>query len=220
MDNLTWHKIKTSTPFMFTFLSLTGFLTYGLFSRNHSNLTVWVLASLAYGAATTVTIKKYVRKNSSSLGLSRDDQLRELAQAVKRKEIPTNKEVRDALPAYLDRQRDFIERQRKFMPLNYVIFGFFFLGSLGSYNVADSVIFGLIILVTIYWDYSYKKRQKNIAALQEELKKRHIKMSGEAKQNNEAWKQAADRKSKFQWNATIFMFVVLAILIVWAAYKK
>ena len=165
-----WRKILSSTPALVVFQSLVALLIVLLVIKpHHANWTNVAILCVFYGTVATFAVKAYTRKYTQSLGLTSQQQLGELAAAVKAAEVPKDPEIKRALPAYLENRLNSIEKQQKRQPFTAIGLGLFFLLCALERYIAGALLFGFMSAVSVYGYFELKKAESNITALQAKL---------------------------------------------------
>lgn len=216
-----WRKFFYAAPVMIVTQSLVALLIILFIYRpHHINWVNTAVLSLFYGVMITISAKVYNEKYLQSLGLSHVGQLWALPGIVKRVEIPKDKELKIALPAYLERRIKLLDKQKNYLPYNTIVFGFMFLISISIHMWLYLVIFGFFLGLGFYLGYSYKKTRDKITDLQIKLGIQPSLSDDEIEKDDNGWKQNTTRVKSSGIILGIVILISVIFIIVSSAHTK
>jgi len=206
-----WQKIISYTPVAILIQSLSAlFIAFFFFRPHRSDWTKAVIFCLFYGVISTVAIKAYVEKYIKSLGLSTKEQSLTLAAAFKKGEIPENPKLKAAMPTFLEKRLQYVERQRKWQPFTFFILSFFFLGSMLGRYWPGALLFGFMTGVSVYGYISLNRTEEKVSMLQVKLGVRKEPIVSEAKKKLRQERLVSRLKSA-AWLVGIVLALVLVL---------
>ncbi|HEU4966165.1 MAG TPA: hypothetical protein VFT53_01625 [Candidatus Saccharimonadales bacterium] len=213
-------RILTAIPTRVAVQSVVALIIIRLiYQPRYFNWLYVLFISIAYGTVSTLVIQLYLDKYAKSLGLSSPWQLRNLADAVKRAEVPTDPTTRNALPAYLERRMRAVEQQRKSSTFAYVLFGFMFVVAIALHNVFEMAVFGLVVVLSVYANSYRKKAASNIKLLQDRLREQNVEISDKVKKESIQWSRGMSRVRRSAWLIGAIL-LLLALGVVFSARER
>jgi uncharacterized membrane protein len=166
-------RIFTSTPFYFIVYAV-PFGVFEGFSNHQSHggfsLSGAIVSGAIFGTGMSFATKRRLKKSAQAAGLSDPKKQHMLYTAIRTAELPNDTEVRQALPAYIDKRIELNRKSKKSSLGIMVILG---LGSLGFAVFGHSILFAilsawLLLLVPLLYR-AINKAARNMDSLQTQL---------------------------------------------------
>jgi hypothetical protein len=208
-----WRRVQASTSSLFIlqlFVALFVALAF-LGLRPMPWLFALPICSL-YALIITIAIKRQRSRYIHELGLSSDQQLKDLANALRYNSIPTDKETLRAFPVYLASRSDIAERSRKNLLISMASYACILPISITGHDWFPSIVFGVMLVPTVYSIYALKKTQNKIAALEVTLTDANIQPDSSTAQRAGIRKQTGMRMRATISIVSAVFFLSLRIL--------
>jgi hypothetical protein len=123
------------------------------------------------GLLNTAMTLRGLQRMRQSIGLTSNDELWHLYEAVSKRKLPKDPILLAALPAYIEEREKPRKNAIKVLPLMLIFFAIFMAVAIGSRRIAPSIMALVFLALGIYGYRVNKKTEENIAILRKKLRR-------------------------------------------------